>query len=226
MDTRRQYDHRKNMGISFHYFIDICVRKFWIFILWGLLMGVLGFTLAKYVVTPQYLATSEILVNQQTNSKSSSQTFDNQQADIQMINTYKDLITSQSLLRKVKSKLSDPELMATKYNSSEIYNISIKKLKKSVDVTNTQNSQMFTINVKAPHAKESAIMADVITNVFKNEIKKYMRVNNITIVSHAYVPSQPSFPNIKLFTIVGIIVGFVVSFVITLIRELVKLDEN
>ena len=63
MDTRRQYDHRKNMGISFHYFIDICVRKFWIFILWGLLMGVLGFALAKYVVTPQYLATSEILVN-------------------------------------------------------------------------------------------------------------------------------------------------------------------
>lgn len=225
MDTRRHYDHRKNTGMSFQQFIDICFKKFWIFILWAALIGGLGFTLAKYAVTPQYLATTEILVNQQS-SRNSSQTFDNQQADIQMINTYKDLITSQSLLRKVKSQLANPDLMATKYKSNETFNVSIKKLKKSVDVTNTQNSQMFTINVKAPYAKESAIMADVITNVFKNEIKKYMRVNNITVVSHAYVPLQPSFPNIKLFTIVGAIVGFILSFVVVLIRELVKSGED
>ena len=89
MDTRRHYDHRKNTGMSFQQFIDICFKKFWIFILWAALIGGLGFTLAKYAVTPKYLATTEILVNQQS-SRNSSQTFDNQQADIQMINTYKD----------------------------------------------------------------------------------------------------------------------------------------
>lgn len=225
VDRRRQYDHRKNAGISFQHFTDICFKKFWIFILWAILIGGLGFALAKYAITPQYLATTEVLVSQQSNNKNSSQTLDNQQADIQMINTYKDLITSQSLLRKVSSQLVDPELMATKYKSDETFNISLKKLKKSIDVTNTQNSQMFTINVKASNAKESAIMADIVTNVFKSEIKRYMHVNNITIVSHAYVPSQPSFPNKKLFTIVGAIVGFTASFVIILIHDLVRSGE-
>ena len=56
-----------------------------------------------------------------------------------------------------------------------------------------------------------------------------MSVNNVTIVSRATVPDSPSFPNVKLFTLVGAVFGLLFSIIYLIIKELmdttVKNDE-
>ena len=192
-------------------------KHFKMLIVWTLLAGVLGFVVAQFVVVPKYTATTEILVNQKHTNDANGAAYTNQQADIQMINTYKDLITNQVVLKKVSHQLNSAEV-AREYGRS--YNMPVGKLKDIVSIQTQQNSQVFTVAVKTDDPNLSAATANTIAKVFKKQIKKIMSVNNVTIVSYASAPDKPSFPNVKLFTLVGAILGFLLSAVYLIIKEL------
>ena len=201
-------------------------KHFKMLIVWTLLAGVLGFAVAQFVVVPKYTATTEILVNQKHTNDSNGQAYNNQQADIQMINTYKDIITNQVILNKVSHELNSSETVR-EYGRS--YNMPVAKLKNAIKISTQQNSQVFSVAVKTDDPNLSAATANTIARVFKKQIKKIMSVNNVTIVSRATVPDSPSFPNVKLFTLVGAVFGLLFSIIYLIIKELmdttVKNDE-
>lgn len=192
-------------------------KHFKMLIVWTLLAGVLGFVVAQFVVVPKYTATTEILVNQKHDNNNNGQAYNNQQADIQMINTYKDLITNQVILNKVSHELNSSET-AREYGRS--YNMPVAKLKDAINISTQQNSQVFSVAVKTDDPNLSAATANTISQVFKKQIKRIMSVNNVTIVSRASVPDSPSFPNVKLFTLVGAILGLLLSAIYLIIKDL------
>lgn len=240
--------------IDLHRLVILCRQHAKMFILWTIIMGIVGFVVAEFAVTPQYTASTQILVNQKHNN-SDGQAYTNQQADIQVINTYKDIITNQVILSKASKQLSNPVRVITpakkavyetnadghrvlvrsakpavvKQTNAKSYNISTADLKKAISVQTQQNSQVFTLNVKTDNAEKSAAIANTVASVFKQQIKHIMSVNNVTIISPASTPKSASFPNKKLFTLAGAVLGLVLSFVYALIRELtdttVKGDE-
>lgn len=201
-------------------------KHFKMLIIWTLVAGVLGFVVAQFVVVPKYTATTEILVNQKHTNDNNGQAYNNQQADIQMINTYKDIITNQVILNKVSRELSSTEI-AHEYGRS--YNVSAAKLKNAIKISNQQNSQVFSVAVKTDDPNLSAATANTIARVFKEQIKKIMSVNNVTIVSRATAPNSPSFPNVNLFTLAGAILGLLLSTIYLIVKELtdttIKDDE-
>lgn len=206
--------------------IGIFRKHIKLLVLWTLIAGLLGFVVAEFVVVPKYTATTEILVNQKHSSDSNGQAYNNQQADIQMINTYKDIITNQVILNKVSHELNSSKT-AREYGRS--YNMPVSKLKNAIKISTQQNSQVFSVAVKTDDPNLSAAAANTIARVFKKQIRKIMSVNNVTIVSHAAVPDSPSFPNVKLFALAGAILGLLCSAIYLIIKELmdttVKDDE-
>ena len=201
-------------------------KHFKLMIVWTLLVGVLGFVVAQFVVVPKYTATTEILVNQKHSNDNNGQAYTNQQADIQMINTYKDLITNQVVLNKVSHQLNSAKV-AREYGRS--YNMPVSELKDTISIQTQQNSQVFTVAVKTDDPNLSAATANTIAQVFKKQIKKIMSVNNVTIVSRAAAPDSPSFPNVKLITLAGAVLGLLLSMIYLIIKELmdttIKDDE-
>lgn len=240
--------------IDFHRLLILCRLHAKMFILWTAIMGVIGFMVAEFVVTPQYTASTQILVNQK-HDNSNGQAYNDHQADVQVINTYKDIITNQVILSKASKQLSNPVKVITPAKkvvyetntdghrvllraakpavieriNTKSYNVSIAELKKAVSVQTQQNSQVFTLNVKTDNAEKSAAIANTVASVFKQQIKHIMSVNNVTIISRASTPKAASFPNKKLFTLAGAMLGLILSFIYVLIRELtdttVKDDE-
>lgn len=101
------------------------------------------------------------------------------------------------------------------------YNLSTADLKKAISVQTQQNSQVFSLQVKTDDPQESAVVA----NVFKQQIKKIMGVNNVTIVSRASTPDEPSFPNKKLFALAGAVLGLILSFLYILIGDLMDTER-
>ena len=206
--------------------IGIFRKHIKLLVLWTLIAGVLGFVMAEFVVVPKYTATTEILVNQKHSSDNNGQAYNNQQADIQMINTYKDIITNQVILSKVSHELNSTKT-AREYGRA--YSMPVAKLKDAIKISTQQNSQVFSVAVKTDDPNLSAAAANTIARVFKKQIKKIMSVNNVTIVSRAAVPDGPSFPNVKLFTLAGAILGLLCSAIYLIIKELmdttVKEDE-
>lgn len=234
-----------NNTIDLHRLMVLCRKHIKMLIIWTLLAGILGFVIAQFVVVPKYTATTEILVNQRHTNDNNGQAYNNQQADIQMINTYKDIITNQVILSKASKQLKNPVHVikpaqkavyrtnadgtrrlikeaqpAVVERGSKSYNLSTDELKKAISVETQQNSQVFSLAVKTNDPAKSALVANTVANVFKSRIKGIMSVNNVTIVSRASVPDAPSFPNKKLFTLAGAVLGFILSFVYILIGEL------
>ena len=234
-----------NNTIDLHRLMVLCRKHIKMLIIWTLLAGILGFVIAQFVVVPKYTATTEILVNQRHTNDSNGQAYNNQQADIQMINTYKDIITNQVILSKASKQLKNPVHVikpaqkavyrtnadgtrrlikeaqpAVVERGGKSYNFSTDELKKAISVQTQQNSQVFSLQVKTDDPQESAVVANTVANVFKQQIKKIMSVNNVTIVSRASTPDSPSFPNKKLFALAGAVLGLILSFLYILIGDL------
>lgn len=192
-----------NNTIDLHRLMMLCRKHIKMLIIWTLLAGVLGYVVAQFVVVPKYTATTEILVNQKHENNDNGQAYNNQQADIQMINTYKDIITNQVILSKASKQLKNPVRVikpaqkavyrtnadgtrklikeaqpAVVERGGKSYNLSTAELKEAISVQTQQNSQVFSLQVKTDDPQESAVVANAVANVFKQQIKKIMSVNN------------------------------------------------
>ena len=234
-----------NNTIDLHRLVMLCRKHIKMLIIWTILAGILGFVVAQFVVVPKYTATTEILVNQKHENNDNGQAYTNQQADIQMINTYKDIITNQVILSKASKQLKNPVKVikpaqkaiyrtnadgtrrlikeaqpAVVERGGKSYNLSTDELKKAISVQTQQNSQVFSLQAKTDDPQESAVVANTVANVFKQQIKKIMSINNVTIVSRASSPDSPSFPNNKLFVLAGAVLGLILSFLYILIGDL------
>ena len=234
-----------NNTIDLHRLVMLCRKHIKMLIIWTILAGILGFVVAQFVVVPKYTATTEILVNQKHENNDNGQAYTNQQADIQLINTYKVIITNQVILSKASKQLKNPVKVikpaqkaiyrtnadgtrrlikeaqpAVVERGGKSYNLSTDELKKAISVQTQQNSQVFSLQAKTDDPQESAVVANTVANVFKQQIKKIMSINNVTIVSRASSPDSPSFPNKKLFVLAGAVLGLILSFLYILIGDL------
>lgn len=183
-------------------------------LIWTVGLGVIAWGIATFVIPAKYTATTQILVNQRNSNDNNGQAYTNQQADIQMINTYKDIITNQVILKSASKQLANPS------GSQRAYALSVAKLKDSLTVSTQANSQVFSLSAEADNPTEAKVIANTVAKIFKKQIRSMMNVNNVTIVSEATAPTSQSFPNKKLFALAGLVLGFLISYVYVLLRDL------
>lgn len=179
-------------------------------IIWTtVICAVLTLFVSLFVITPKYSSSTDILVNRKMDNPNGQVNDQGQiQADIQMISTYKDIITSPTILNTVSSRLAD-----------EGYHISSGAIRNSISISNQQNSQVFTVAVKAKNSQLAAAMANTIADVFKTKVKKIMSVNNVSILSKAVASPSPVSPKVGLNTIIGIVVGLILGLILAFVAN-------
>lgn len=207
-----------------------------------------GYGVAKFVIAPTYSASTSMLVNRSADDTSTATAnLSDQQADVQLINTYKNLIISSNVLGAVSDKLENPAPIVvqkakdavydtladgtrrlvtpaqkeiTKPSNKTKYQLSVDELKSMVTISSQQNSQVFSINVKSKDPKLAADVANEVADVFKDKIGGFMKINNVSIIDSAKANKKPVSPNTKLFTLAGFIVIGGLTFLYMLIKEL------
>lgn len=217
-------------------------------IVWGIVLAGVAFGISKFIIQPQYSSSVALLVNRKADENQAAQ-LQNQQADVQMINTYKDIITRPVILNTVVKNLTTTQkqlitkaqpttykvladgtrivdkqgkpagykVVDAKYDKSDI---STGSLSKNISVSNQQNSQIFNVNVTLKNSRLARDAANEIAKVFKQKVSSIMSVSNVSVVSKATNNKAPVSPNVKLFTLAGLMVGILVGFVWGLIKEL------
>ncbi|WEV38512.1 Wzz/FepE/Etk N-terminal domain-containing protein [Lactobacillus sp. ESL0680] len=209
--------------LNFYQILGI-IRKHIIFIITSFVVClVAAIGIGKFVIAPQYTATTQILVNQKKVGSDLNGIYQGQQADVQMINTYKDIITNQVVLKAASQNLANPS------DTIKPYYVSVKQLRKDISITSNQNSQIFALNVKSHDPDEAATIANEIASVFKSKISKIMSIDNVMIVSKALPVKQKTFPKTSVMLLIGAGVGLLIGLSYAFIREItdtaVKGDE-
>ncbi|WP_289683143.1 YveK family protein [Lactobacillus intestinalis] len=224
--------------------IRICRKHIWALILWSVGLALVGWGVASFIISPKYTSSAQVLVNQKANKNDPNAAYATQQANMQLVTTYKDIVTSHVILQEASDRLANPtrvvkKAQPAKYRteadgtrrlikkaqpavidrSGKAYSVSVKQLAKNISVSTQQQSQVFSINAKADTPDKSKAEANAVAEVFKDRIKSIMNVNNVTIVAPATTGVQSS-PNVRLFTLAGFVIGLVLSFAVVMIREL------
>ncbi len=226
----------------------ILIKKHIISILiWMIGLGLIAYGVSEYVLVPKYTASTQLLVNRKTTD--ANQAYTNQQADIDAVTTYKDIITSNVILKGASKYLANPVTLVKKATpakkavyktndgtrtlvkkavkakpavykrESKSYSVSANELASAVSVTTTTSSQVFTLSATAETPAKAQAIANAVAKEFKEQIPKIMDVNNVTIVAEA-AKGTKSYPNVKMITMVGVLAGLVISLLIIIIKDL------
>lgn len=177
-------------------------------IIWAVLGLIISLGSVFLLIEPKYSSSIDILVNQKASNEQVQYT--TQQADLQAINTYKDVLTKPIILAPVLKEVK----------RTDNYQGNVSTLENSIKVTNQTNSQVVTVTVTDKNAYVAADVANTIGKVFSKKVKKMMQVDNVTIVSNAKVNNSPVSPNKKVFALAGVVIGAFVGIAIAFIKEL------
>ncbi|PEG86536.1 MULTISPECIES: YveK family protein [unclassified Lactobacillus] len=223
---------------------QLCRKHIWALILWSVGLALVGWGIANFVISPKYSSSAQILVNQKSNKNDPNAAYTTQQANMQLVSTYKDIITSHVILQDASDRLANPvkvvkKAKPAKYRTTDdgrkvlvrkaqpavierdgkAYSVSASQLASSISVATQQQSQVFSVSAKADTPEKAKAEANAVARSFRDQIPNIMNINNVTIVAPATNGTQSS-PNVKMFTLAGFVIGLVLTFAVILIREM------
>lgn len=189
--------------VSLRDLMAIIKQRMMIIISFGALGLILSAVYTFLVVTPMYDSTTQLLVNR-TNDGTNSIQLNDINSNVQMINTYKDIIKGPVILDGVKEDLG--------------LDYSVTELAEMVVIDVNQNSQVFSLTVTGPDPDEAAEIANGIAATFQSAIFDIMNVENVSIISAAAVNSKPVSPVVVNNLVIGLGVGLLLGFGVALLR--------
>lgn len=233
----------QNNTIDMRHLWQLVKQNIWRIILWTVGLGIIGYALAAFVIPPKYTSSTQILVNQKKDKEDPNSIYTTQQANVQMVNTYKDIITSPVILKDASKYLANPTTVVRKARAAvyrrdsngnrqlvrkarpavierdgKSFTVSAKQMQGAVSVSTQQNSQVFTLSATANTPEKSKAIANAVAKTFQKKVPDLMNVNNVTIVSDASTGVKSS-PKVTLFTAAGLVLGFIIAFAIIIIRD-------
>ncbi|MED4210527.1 Wzz/FepE/Etk N-terminal domain-containing protein [Priestia megaterium] len=192
-------------------------KRLWLIALITIIAAIISAVISFFVITPIYESKTQILVNQ-TKSDQQLYTGNEVQTNVQLINTYNVIIKSPAILDRVKEALN--------------LDRSVEELNNQITVSSATNSQVVEIAVQDPSPHVAAQIANKTAEVFKTEISKIMKVDNVSVLSKAEVkddvsPVKPQpLLNIAIALVVGLMVGVGIAFLLEYLDNTIKTEQD
>lgn len=227
----------------------ILIRKHIISILiWMIGLGLITYGVSEYVLVPKYTASTQLLVNRK--STDANQAYANQQADINAVTTYKDIITSNVILKGASKYLANPVTLVKKATPAKkaVYRTNddgtrtlVKKAVKAKPAVYKRESKSYSVSASElasavsvttttssqvltlSATAETPAKAQAIANAVAKEFKE--QIPKIMDVNNVTIVAEApkgtkSYPNVKMITMVGVLAGLVISLLIIIIKDL------
>lgn len=167
-----------------------------------------------FFLDAKYQASTQVLVNQK---ESDSQMMAQEvQSNIQLVNTYSEIVKSPRIIDKVSKKLDRA------YSTSELSSM--------VSVSNQAESQLLNIAVDSKSEGDSEKIANTVAQVFSEEVPDIMSVDNVSILSEADDTAKQVAPKTVINIVLGVVIGLIIALLIIFIKELldkrIKSEED
>ncbi|MCT2876911.1 exopolysaccharide biosynthesis protein [Lactobacillus delbrueckii] len=227
----------------------ILIRKHIVSILiWMIGLGLIAYGVSEYVLVPKYTASTQLLVNRK--SADANQAYANQQADINAVTTYKDIITSNVILKGASKYLANPVTLVKKATPAKkaVYRTNddgtrtlVKKAVKAKPAVYKRESKSYSVSASElasavsvttttssqvftlSATAETPAKAQAIANAVAKEFKE--QIPKIMDVNNVTIVAEApkgtkSFPKVSLITAIGVLAGLVISLLIIIIKDL------
>lgn len=171
-----------------------------------------------FFITPIYQANSQFLVNQNHNQTESTVELNDIRTNIELINTYSEIIRSNRILDEVIDQLN--------------LTITSGTLREKLSVSNENNSQVVTVSATDPSPAMAVEIANTTVEIFQNQIDDLMNVDNVNILNAAQLPENPSpvspnlILNVAIAFVLGGMVGVGLAFLFEFLDTTIKTEDD
>lgn len=189
-------------------YLFVIRRNKWIIIIVTLLSIVISVVASFYLITPMYEASASLIVSKRATAMldgSGQIQIQDVETDRMLAETYAKIVKSRRVLDRVISKLD------LKTSAAELAN--------KIQVTPEGNTEIIKISVKDKDPVEAAKITNEVANSFVDNIIELMKVDNVSIIDKANVPSAPVSPKKDLNIAVGGTAGFILSILLVFLKE-------
>lgn len=174
----------------------------------AVILAAAGFIVSRFVMTPQYVSETQIYVLSRQNEN--NVTYSDLQMGSQLINDYAVLIKSRTVLEEVVRELN--------------LEMSAGALGNKISVNPLTDTRILSITVTDPNPETARSIADAVQAAAAVHIKEVMDIEAVNVVAAASLPTAPSSPSVRRYTLMGGMIGVVLSAGIIVVRFL--LDDT
>lgn len=176
--------------------------------------GLLGVIISEFVVEKQYESTANMyIISRQSEGTA---TYSDSQTSTLLVNDYKSLVTTRAVVEQVIGNLDlDMEI-------SEFIN--------KISVSMATNSRILSITVTDTDPYMAKMMVDSLADVSSTSVCAVMELEGINIFEYGNIPTSPSSPNVKIYTVMGLLLGAILAIasiiIVYLVDDSIKTAED
>ena len=194
-------------SVTIYHLIDLFRHRF-VFMLISLILFTASiFSVVYFVIPTKYEANTQLLMTENSSNQEPYIKAQEMAANLQLIQTYNDIIKSNAILTKVVEELK--------------LTTSIDQLGDSIRIVNEKNSFVVTVYVKDKDKQIALDIANKIAQVVKAEIPRIISNNNITILSNAKLQNEepPFWQQPQILIAIALFLAVGITFLVTFIKE-------
>ena len=197
-------------------YFGIVKKRFWIVALITIIAVVVSGVISFFMLNPVYEAKSTLIVNTEKNEETQMITGDQFNVTQKLAVTYGEIIKSRSVLDDVIKNLK----LDDEYGD----------LVKNVTVSTVKDTQIISISVQDTNKEKARDIANEIPKVFKKEVKRITKANDIQVIDKAILPQNPIKPNkmmnMAIAAVLGAMIGLFVVFLIEYLDNKLKTPQD
>ena len=176
---------------------DYFVSKWFIIAITGLVFVVAGASYTLFFKTPMYNSYTTMVLT--TNNEKTNQQITSSDITLNknLVSNYRVIMKSHSILNQVINNLE--------------LNTTAEQLKKQVNVTTEDDTEIIRISVNSENADSAKDIANEIARVFSNDVARYYSIKNVAIVDYAEKANLPYNISLLKTTVLALLVGIVLA---------------
>ena len=191
--------------IDIGHILSILWEKILVIIATGIIVGLAGFLVSKFLITPKYESETKLYVLNRAND--SATTLSDVQLSTQLTKDYQILVTSAPVMNQVIKELG--------------LNMKASELASTISVDTPSDTRVLQITVTSDDPKRAKDIADKVAQVSSKKICDIMKIEQVNVIEEGSMSEEPA---VQKWTLIGLALGIVLSCAVIIIRSM--LDDT
>ena len=194
--------------IDIGHILSILWEKILVIIATGIIVGLAGFLVSKFLITPKYESETKLYVLNRAND--SATTLSDVQLSTQLTKDYQILVTSAPVMNQVIKELG--------------LNMKASELASTISVDTPSDTRVLQITVTSDDPKRAQDIADKVAQVSSKKICDIMKIEQVNVIEEGSISEEPAVDTVQKWTLIGLALGIVLSCAVIIIRSM--LDDT
>lgn len=160
------------------------------------LTAVIAFVITTFLLPKKYASSSSIYLVSKVNEQTGTVDANALNANSKQVNNYMEMIKGKNILNKVSTSLDMKD---------------VKEVQGAISVTNKTNTEIIEIKATTDDPVKSQQIVQTTINVFFNEVKENLKIENMMVMNDPEVEESPVSPSKKMNTLIGALLGMLGS---------------